>query len=159
MSGRLAVEIQIASSAVSIPESEQIESWIDAAIELPGDESMNEISVRVVDEEEGREINHRFRGADEATNVLSFPAGEDYSSGLPPDVPRLLGDIVICGPVVEREAAEQGKSPADHWAHMLVHGALHLQGYDHEADDDAAEMEAMERSILATGGVTDPYAA
>ena len=73
-------------------------------------------------------------------------------------MPRLLGDIVICGPVVEREALEQGKNAADHWAHMLVHGALHLLGYDHEASEEAAEMEAMEKNILASGGVADPYA-
>ena len=97
-----------------------------------------------------------YRGKDRETNVLSFPAGDD---GLPPDVARPLGDLVICAPVVLREAGEQGKSVADHWGHLLVHGSLHLLGFDHETDAEASAMEGLEREILAARGVADPYLA
>jgi len=108
--------------------------------------------VRIVDEPEMRELNARYRHKDYPTNVLSFPAE------LPPgvDVP-LLGDIVICAPVVNREATEQHKAPRAHWAHMLVHGTLHLLGHDHERERDAAVMEALERRILAGLKFPDPY--
>lgn len=158
MKQRVSVDVQVASSAGSVPREQDIQSWIDAALDQSGNDSRSEISVRVVDEEEAKDLNRRYRGTDRATNVLSFPAGGDAPLALPPGAPRLLGDIVICGPVVEREAAEQGKTVADHWAHMLVHGALHLLGYDHEADAQAAQMEALEKQILASGGVGDPYA-
>ena len=87
---------------------------------------------------------------------MSFPAGE--IDGLPPEAPTMLGDVVVCAEVVGREAAEQGKAHADHWAHMIVHGTLHLLGFDHESDNDAQEMEALEVDILASKNVTDPYA-
>jgi probable rRNA maturation factor len=154
MSAAVSVDVQNASAAVSVPDATDIQAWVELAIsqlsQAPG-----EVSVRIVDEEEGRQLNNTWRGEDVATNVLSFPA----DNGLPADAPRSFGDIVICGPVVEREASEQGKATADHWAHMLVHGALHLLGYDHEIDNEALEMEALERQILAACGVDDPYAA
>jgi len=113
-----------------------------------------EVSVKIVDEAEGRALNKQFREIDQATNVLSFPL---LDAAMPAELPLALGDIVICGPVVVREAIEQGKSNSDHWAHMLVHGALHLFGYDHETDEQAQEMETLEARILAQGGVNNPY--
>jgi probable rRNA maturation factor len=119
---------------------------------LGADHAGAELSVRIVDEPEMRELNARYRHKDYPTNVLSFPAG------LPPgvDVP-LLGDIVICAPLVTREAAEQHKAPRAHWAHLLVHGTLHLLGHDHERARDAEVMEALERRILAGLKFPDPY--
>ena len=109
--------------------------------------------VRAVDEAEGRRLNHEFRGRDRATNVLSFPFEP------PPGVALdHLGDLVICAPVVAREASAQGKPAAAHWAHMVVHGMLHLQGYDHETDEQAADMEGRETRILTALGFAAPYA-
>ena len=108
---------------------------------------------RIVDEAEGRALNERWRGRDHATNVLSFPAE------LPPGVALpLLGDLVVCAPVVAREAAEQGKAEADHWAHLVIHGTLHLLGFDHETEAEATVMEDLERALLAGLGIGDPYA-
>jgi probable rRNA maturation factor len=120
-----------------------------------------ELSLVLTDDAHIRDLNRTWRGQDKATNVLSFPAGEspepdvsdDYS-----DQPMLLGDIVIARETLVREAAEEEKSVADHFRHLLVHGFMHLMGYDHEEDDEAEEMEAIERAILATLGVKDPYA-
>jgi probable rRNA maturation factor len=116
-----------------------------------------EVSVRIVDAEEVRTLNREYRDKDRATNVLSFPAGP--LAGLPDDAPILLGDIVVCASVVDSEAAEQGKDVADHWAHMLVHGTLHLLGFDHEDDTEAAAMEALETQVLTQHGLPDPYGA
>lgn len=112
--------------------------------------------MRVVDRVEMRELNRDFRQQDRPTNVLSFPAAT--ISGLPADAAQALGDIVLCAEIVCDEAAGQGKSVDDHWAHMLVHGTLHLLGYDHQVDEDAVEMEALEVKILSDHGVSDPYA-
>ena len=121
----------------------KVQRFIRAALELPG-----EIAVRIVDAEEGRALNREYRGKDYATNVLTF----DYSHE-----PVVGADLVICAEVVEKEAAEMGIPLLDHYAHMLVHGTLHAQGYDHEEDDEAACMEARETEILAGLGVADPY--
>ncbi len=157
MTAGISIGVQVASVVTSVPAEEEICAWISAVIQGFSDSATLEISVRVVDEEEGRQLNRSFRDNDDATNVLSFPTGEGESTGLPAEVPRSLGDIVICGPVVEREALEQGKDVSDHWAHMLVHGALHLLGYDHDVSEEAEAMEALERQILAARGVADPY--
>lgn len=117
--------------------------WIRSALELAG-----EITVRIVDAEEGRRLNAEFRGKDYATNVLTF----DYSHE-----PVVVADLVICAEVVEREAGEQKIGIADHYAHMLVHGTLHAQGYDHEQDDEAEYMEARESEIMLGLGFADPY--
>lgn len=121
----------------------KVQRFIRAALELPG-----EIAVRIVDAEEGRALNREYRGKDYATNVLTF----DYSHE-----PVVGADLVICAEVVEKEAAEMGIPLLDHYAHMLVHGTLHAQGYDHEEDDEAECMEARETEILAGLGVADPY--
>jgi probable rRNA maturation factor len=134
------------------PEDEDLRNWILAAL---GDRQQDtEISVRLVDIEEMSQLNQTYRGRQGPTNVLSFPADLPAELELP-----LLGDIVICSAVVQREAEEQGKAPTAHWAHMAVHGTLHLLGYDHIEDDDAAEMEALETTILATLDYPCPYQA
>lgn len=108
------------------------------------------ITLRIVDEAEGRTLNRGFRSRSYATNVLTFAYGEEGG--------RLAGDIVICAPVVEREAPEQGKTVLAHYAHLTVHGVLHLQGFDHETEREAQEMEGLEVEILAKLGFNDPYA-
>ena len=113
--------------------------------------------MRVVDAEEMQSLNCEYRQQDAPTNVLSFPVGE--IEGLPVAAGNFLGDIVVCASVVNREASEQGKHPNDHWAHMLVHGTLHLLGYDHQIDTEAAKMEALEQRVLAQHGVANPYRA
>lgn len=110
-----------------------------------------QLSVRIVDEAESAALNAQYRDRDYPTNVLSFPAGVNMP-GL-----RVLGDLAICAAVVEREAREQGKSSAAHWLHMVVHGVLHLLGYDHISDDEAEVMEALERRVMARLGYDDPY--
>jgi len=149
------IDVQVASEAAGIPDADEICAW--AALALERQNQVVEVTVRVVDEAEMQVLNRDYRDADKPTNVLSFPAGD--LSGLPADVARPLGDIVICAGVVAAEARDQNKAPADHWAHMLVHGVLHLLGHDHETDAEAAEMEALERRCLAAAGIDDPYRA
>jgi len=121
----------------------KVQRWIRAALELPA-----EITVRIVGAEEGQRLNREFRAKDYATNVLTF----DYAHE-----PVIVADLVICAEVVEREAAEAGIAIADHYAHLLVHGALHAQGYDHEEDDEAECMEARESELMLGLGFADPY--
>lgn len=135
-----------------VPGDVELRTWLGAALQ---DESENlELSLRIVGEAEGRELNRQYRERDYATNVLSFRA-----ESLPEVRPQPLGDLVICAPVVAREATEQGKAVTAHWAHLCVHGTLHLLGYDHEVDADAREMEKREVEILARLGYQDPYRA
>lgn len=151
----IAIDIQVASDDDDPPDPDSIRRWLLAVLhrELPADDERDvEISLRLVDREESQRLNKHYRQKDAATNVLSFP------SDLPPDLPfRHLGDIVVCAPVVRDEALEQGKSLEAHWAHMIVHGTLHLLGYDHIKDTEAEAMESLEVSILAQLGVADPY--
>ena len=143
------LELQLATEATGLPAQADFERWAGAALE---DEPRRGLVIRLVDEAESRQLNRDYRGRDKPTNVLSFPFEA------PPGVPsEHLGDLVICAPVVAREALEQGKSPAHHWAHMVVHGVLHLRGYDHLEPADAEAMEARERRILAGFGIPDPY--
>ncbi|HCJ28046.1 MAG TPA: rRNA maturation RNase YbeY [Pseudomonas sp.] len=145
------LDVQCASSG-AVPDEADLRRWCALALrQRKGD---SELTIRLVDEEEGRELNHTWRQKDYATNVLSFPA--DVPDELL-DIP-LLGDLVICVPVVEREAVEQGKALPAHWAHLVIHGCLHLLGYDHIEDDEAEEMEGLERQLLAELGHADPYA-
>ena len=111
-----------------------------------------EITIRIIDREEGRKLNQRWRGVNEATNVLSFPA-----EGVEHAKPNLLGDLVLCAPIIRGEARTQGKGPQKHWAHMVVHGVLHLLGFDHKERADSEEMEGWERDILSKMGYSDPY--
>lgn len=149
------VDVQNACDDDSAPDDATIASWIVRAVDASGTTGVSEVSVRVVSSEEIRALNKQYRGKDRPTNVLSFPAGK--VSGLPADIPLVLGDIVICASVVRDEAAAQRKVLEDHWAHMLVHGTLHLLGFDHESDSEAAEMEALETTILSDHGLADPY--
>lgn len=152
----LQLEVQYACAAPDLPDEAALRRWAQAAAPA---EAAVELVIRLVDEAESRTLNHTYRGKDRPTNVLSFPFEP------PPGVPTELlaadglplGDLVICAPVVTREAAEQGKAPAAHWAHMVVHGVLHLRGYDHVAEPAALEMEALERHVLHTLGFPDPY--
>ena len=159
MSSDIQVDVQVAANVSNGPSQADIQDWLEQVITHVGTDTARniEISVRIVDEAEGRALNKQFRKKDSATNVLSFPLLDVGLADLRDEMPLALGDIVICGPVVAREASEQGKKCSDHWAHMLVHGALHLFGYDHETDEQAQEMEALEIRILALGGVEDPY--
>jgi len=140
-----------------LPTRPQFRQWVLAALAGAGRRFDSEVAIRIVDAAEGQAMNLQYRGRDYATNVLSFPA--EVPEGLPEDFdfPQ-LGDLVICAPVVAREAAEQGKALDDHYAHLTVHGVLHLLGFDHIEDDEAEEMEALERRILAGLGIADPYA-
>lgn len=156
MSAQLAVDVQIATNVASVPGKAEIASILRQVVKGVSATGDLELAVRIVDEQESSELNRRFRQIDSATNVLSFPADV---VGFADDTPQLLGDIVICGPVVEREATEQGKNVASHWTHMIVHGALHLLGYDHQTDRDATTMELLEKEILAVRGIDDPYLA
>ncbi len=142
------VELQNASASVSLPSEEDVTHWAKAAIRR----SDAEIVVRVVDEPESAELNGRYRGKSGPTNVLSFPF--EAPPGVETDI---LGDLAICAPVVETEAREQGKTLQAHWAHMVVHGVLHLQGYDHRDDDEAAIMESEEIAIMNKLGFSNPY--
>ncbi|MES2825960.1 MAG: rRNA maturation RNase YbeY [Pseudomonadota bacterium] len=146
------IDIEINSINKHIPSVENIEHWISVA--LHSDELVNaEVSIYIVDETESQELNLQYRAINKPTNVLSFPADIHEAVGVP-----LLGDLVICAPVVEREAAEQGKSLDAHWAHMLIHGTLHLLGYDHIEDDEANVMEALETYLMAQMNLPAPYA-
>ncbi len=148
----LELDLQLASSAPDMPSEAQFRTWCTLALRQRTADS--ELTIRLVDEAEGRELNHTYRQRDYATNVLSFPA--DVPDELL-DIP-LLGDLVICVPVVVREAQEQSKNLEAHWAHLVIHGCLHLLGYDHILDAEAEEMEALERTLLAELGHPDPYA-
>lgn len=153
----LVVDVQVACNESDVPSARQIRSWVTRAVAGSGrtPAANAEISVRLVDREEIRLLNRDYRQLDKATNVLSFPAG--VITGLPAEAAQLLGDVVICAAVVRDEAAEQGKAADEHWAHMLVHGTLHLLGYDHHTAAEAAEMEGLEARILTANGLTDPY--
>jgi probable rRNA maturation factor len=149
----LALDIDNASSCSRVPNEKLVYQWICAALEeqTTGQEDV-ELSVRIVDEQESAELNQRYRNKQGATNVLSFPADLPDSLQLP-----LLGDLVICAPVVEREAQQQEKTLDAHWAHMLIHGSLHLIGFDHIDDQDAEEMEKLETKIITGLNFPPPY--
>jgi probable rRNA maturation factor len=135
-----------------VPVLKSFQRWVDAIPELRERDGWPELNILIVGTAAGRRYNRRFRARDYATNVLSFP----YEPA-PGEHSGLLGDIVICAPVVLREAREHRKVARDHFAHLTVHGVLHLLGYDHERKSDAKAMEALEQSILATLGIDDPY--
>ncbi len=143
------VEVQRETSISSLPSDQQFEQWATAVLRGHGEA---ELVIRLVDEEESRRLNEQFANRNKATNVLSFPAGLPPSIGLP-----LLGDIVICAPLVEREAEDQNKTILAHWAHLTIHGILHLLGHDHQSDQEAANMEALETSLVQSFGFPDPY--
>ncbi|SEP07270.1 rRNA maturation RNase YbeY [Aquisalimonas asiatica] len=145
------VAYQVACDGPSLPDESAVTRWVEAA--LAGRRDAAEVVVRVAGEEEARALNRDYRGRDYATNVLSFPF--EAPPGFD-DLPE-LGDLVICAEVVAREAAEQDKPVQNHWAHLVIHGTLHLLGYDHIEEAEAAVMEGLERDILAALGIPDPY--
>lgn len=145
------LDFQLASEASGIPTEAQFQQWLDATVTPFQDDA--EVTIRIVDEAESQQLNFDYREKDKPTNVLSFPFQQ------PPGIEELplLGDLVICVQVVEHEASEQNKALAAHWAHMVVHGCLHLLGFDHITEDEAQEMEAEEIQILADLGFPNPY--
>ncbi len=140
MKNELSLAVQYASSCGNLPSRPQFRKWVRAALEMPA-----RMTIRIVDIEEGRMLNKEYRKKDYATNVLTFV----YEEG--------MGDIVICAPVIEQEATQQKKRLESHYAHMTVHGALHLQGYDHEDEEEAGIMESIEKEIMTKLGYPDPY--
>ncbi len=151
------VDVEVTCDAPELPDEAGLSRWIALAARETGYGPDTEVSVRIVGEAESRALNKAYRGKDRPTNVLSFPAHLDSMPGLPTEDAGLLGDIVLCAPVIVREAASQGKTPADHWAHLLVHGFLHLAGFDHERQEDAEVMEALEVRLLGSRGLRNPY--
>jgi probable rRNA maturation factor len=146
----LRIDVQVAGSRSGLPEVARLRHWARSA--LAGQRRDAELSIRIVDAAESQALNRRYRGKDKPTNVLAFPAE------LPPELALpLLGDLVICREVVEAEADAQAKPRDAHWAHMVVHGTLHLVGYDHGTAEEAAAMEALEAEILADLGWPNPY--
>ncbi|WP_416137525.1 rRNA maturation RNase YbeY [Halomonas sp. HK25] len=148
----LRVDRQVAIEAEDLPSQADLEAWVAAVFDRHEVADDSELTVRLVDVEESRQLNRDYRGHDKPTNVLSFPFECPPGVALP-----LLGDLLICHPVVAAEAAEQDKSRRDHYAHMVVHGTLHLLGHDHIEDGEAEAMEGLEREILAGLGIDDPY--
>lgn len=149
---QLDVAVGYATARKGVPASASFRRWVEAALKGARRRKGTELAIRIVDADEGQSLNLQYRGKDYATNVLSFPVELPPGVNLP-----LIGDLVICAPVVAREAAEQGKKAADHWAHLTVHGTLHLLGYDHIDEAEAETMEALETRVLAGLGIADPY--
>lgn len=141
------ISVQRCVPAAGIPTAASLRGWAMAALEADA----GDLTIRIVDAEESRSLNHRYRGKDKPTNVLSFHGDAELQSE------PVLGDLVICAPVVAAEALAQGKTARAHWAHMVVHGCLHLLGHDHEKEREARRMEALEVSILKRLGFPDPY--
>lgn len=146
----ITLDLQLAFDAPDLPTETQFQQWLDAAV-LPF-QAEAEVTIRIVGNAESQQLNFDYRGKDKPTNVLSFPFQCPPGIELP-----LLGDLVICAPVVAQEAQQQNKTLSAHWAHMVVHGCLHLLGFDHINDDDAEQMEAEEVTILQQLGFTNPY--
>jgi len=149
----LQLDVQLAvEKETDLPSEEQLNTWANAALVTRTEHEEPELTIRIVDEAESQELNFEYRGKDKPTNVLSFPFEAPAHVPIP-----LLGDLVVCKQVVEREAIEQGKTLTAHWAHMIVHGCLHLLGYDHIEDEEAEEMEGIERVVMAELGFENPY--
>ena len=154
MTERPVIDRQVALSAdAALPGQAALAAWVGAALARHPEDERREVTVRFVDADESRALNRDYRGRDKPTNVLSFPFDCPPELSLP-----LLGDLVICHPVVVEEAQAQDKRLEDHYAHLVVHGTLHLLGHDHLEDDEAEAMEQLEREILAGFGIADPYA-
>ncbi|MBV35274.1 MAG: rRNA maturation RNase YbeY [Rickettsiales bacterium] len=163
----LDLELQIATNAKGLPQEAQFSAWAQAAVsKVLNNQKPTALTIRIVSSDESQELNHQFRGKNRPTNVLSFPF--ELPEDLPPELmqellqemlpeEKVLGDLAICAEVVAKEAEQQGKKLEDHWAHMVIHGCLHLLGYDHIKDEEAEIMEALEAEILAELGINNPY--
>lgn len=149
---KLNLDVQYEVDAPGLPKRDAVEQWVAAALNGYA-QPETDLVVRIVDEAEITVLNREFRGKDGPTNVLSFPA-----EAIPGVDHHMLGDVVVCAPVVQEEAVMQHKDPAAHWAHIVIHGVLHLSGYDHVSDNDAEKMESRETKILEGLGYTDPWA-
>lgn len=148
------IDYQVATETTSLPSLDTCQQWL--AVLIPAFQENAELTLRFVDENEIQQLNRQYRGKDKPTNVLSFPA--EIPPYVTPDMDYpLLGDLIICRQVVEQEAIEQNKSLEAHWCHMIIHGALHLLGYDHIEDDEAEEMESIEIEFLQKMGFPNPY--
>jgi len=150
----MSIDLQVVTDCAELPDSQLLADWVELATKQ---RKNTEVVVRLVDEAESAELNETYRQKNGPTNVLSFPF--EKPEGLPEDAlsSDTLGDLVICAPVVLKEAAEQGKKVTEHWAHMVIHGCLHLQGYDHINNDDAQVMELLEIQLLNNIGISNPY--
>lgn len=146
------IDVQVACAAKALPSEDQLKRWCEAALRAANRDGA--LALRISDAEEVQTLNQQYRNKNSSTNVLSFPSDLPAELGLDE-----LGDIIMCAEVIAREAAEQNKSANDHWAHMVIHGTLHLCGYDHIDDKEAEEMEALETQVLATLGINNPYLA
>ncbi len=144
------LDLQVAVEGFELPSQAELELWVKTALRDTMSEA--ELTIRIVDVEESQELNKTYRGKDKPTNVLSFPFEAPPGIELP-----LLGDLVICAEVVKQEAIDQNKPLLAHWAHMVVHGCLHLLGYDHIDDSEAEEMESLETQLIENLGYTNPY--
>ncbi|OOV86439.1 rRNA maturation RNase YbeY [Oceanospirillum linum] len=145
------IDLQIACDNKNLPNKPDLARWVQAVLDAHEDTG-HEVTIRVVTPEESQQLNHQYRGKEKPTNVLSFPFESPPDLALP-----LLGDLIVCADVVAQEAVEQHKALQDHWAHMIIHGCLHLLGYDHIADEEAEEMESLEIELLASLNIKDPY--
>ena len=152
MTETVAVQIQRASECDTVPTDDTLRAWITTAVDAT---RHGEMTLRIVAEAESADLNMRYRGHEGPTNVLAFPA-EAVRFTMEGDLSP-IGDLVVCAPLLAREAREQGKTAQAHWAHVVVHGSLHLVGYDHETNKQAQLMEARERELMATLGFPDPY--
>lgn len=146
------IDLQLATEHDHLPTLSQLSKWVDETLAKANANPQSELTIRIVDKEESHSLNHQYRGFDKPTNVLSFPF--DAPPGIEVD---LLGDLVICAPIVEKEAKEQNKPQIAHWAHLVIHGTLHLLGFDHIEDEEAEEMEGLEKEIMHSLGYEDPY--
>ncbi|GHE85048.1 rRNA maturation RNase YbeY [Thalassotalea profundi] len=145
------LDVQIASDTLDLPSKNELLTWVSCA--LTQYNKAFELTIRIVDIEESQQLNSQYRQKDKPTNVLSFPFEVPEGIEL-----NLLGDLVICADIVKQEAMEQNKNLKDHWAHLVIHGCLHLLGYDHITDSEAEEMESLEVSLLSQLNINDPYA-
>jgi probable rRNA maturation factor len=148
------IDLQVACTPTELPTKEQFQLWVDTALAEVSSEPKQEfeLTIRLVNNEESQQLNMQYRGKDKPTNVLSFPFEVPEGVEL-----NLLGDLIICIEVMKQEAQEQNKALFDHWAHLVIHGCLHLVGFDHISDTEAVEMESIETSILKKLGISDPY--
>jgi probable rRNA maturation factor len=148
------IDLQVACTPTELPTKEQFQLWVDTALSEVSSEPKQEfeLTIRLVNNEESQQLNMQYRGKDKPTNVLSFPFEVPEGVEL-----NLLGDLIICIEVMKQEAQEQNKALFDHWAHLVIHGCLHLVGFDHISDTEAVEMESIETSILKKLGISDPY--
>lgn len=153
---KLKLILQVATKTASLPTPAQFKLWIKSVLTFPGQTlraKAFQLAIRLVDEPEIQSLNHQYRGKNKPTNILSFSPDPDIQSLYPSQ----LGDLIICAPLVEKEAMEQGKKILDHWAHLVIHGTLHLLGHDHEKPEEASVMEGIEIELLAGWKIPNPY--